>query len=100
MKYRKSQISYIQFKIIKEIPCKFGVHKETNSMEIAEFMRKPLEVKTIPDGTPRGKLSISIETLEGVMTAGIGDYIIKGVNGEFYPCKPDVFEKTYEAVDE
>lgn len=39
-----------------------------------------------------------IKTLEGVMTANIGDYIIKGVNGEFYPCKPDIFEKTYEEV--
>ena len=33
------------------------------------------------------------------MYAEIGDYIIKGVNGEFYPCKPDIFEKTYEVVD-
>jgi uncharacterized protein YeeX (DUF496 family) len=41
---------------------------------------------------------IIIETLEGDMTATIGDYIIKGVNGEFYPCKPDIFEKTYETV--
>lgn len=41
---------------------------------------------------------LKIETLEGVMTASEGDYIIKGVNGEFYPCKPDIFEKTYEAV--
>ena len=40
-----------------------------------------------------------IETLEGEMQASIGDYIIKGVNGEFYPCKPDIFEKTYERVD-
>ena len=39
-----------------------------------------------------------IKTLEGVMTATIGDYIIKGVNGEFYPCKPNIFEKTYEKV--
>ena len=39
---------------------------------------------------------IKIETLEGTMTAQIGDWIIKGVNGEFYPCKPDIFEKTYE----
>lgn len=45
-----------------------------------------------------GKLKI--KTLEGVMTADIGDYIIKGVNGEFYPCKPDIFEKTYEEVKE
>ena len=37
-----------------------------------------------------------IITLEGEMTANIGDYIIKGVKGEFYPCKPDVFETTYD----
>lgn len=41
-----------------------------------------------------------IETLEGNMKAKIGDYIIKGVNGEFYPCKPDIFAKTYEEVTE
>ena len=34
------------------------------------------------------------------MKANIGDYIIKGVNGEFYPCKPDIFDKTYEKVTE
>ena len=42
---------------------------------------------------------IKIETLEGTMTASRGDWIIKGVNGEFYPCKPDIFEKTYELVE-
>jgi len=41
----------------------------------------------------------TIDTLEGQMTALIGDWIIRGVNGEFYPCKPDIFEKTYEIVD-
>jgi hypothetical protein len=40
-----------------------------------------------------------ISTLEGVMTATKGDFIIKGVNGEFYPCKPDIFKKTYELVN-
>lgn len=40
-----------------------------------------------------------IPTLEGDHVASIGDYIIKGVNGEFYPCKPDIFEKTYEMVE-
>lgn len=40
-----------------------------------------------------------IETLEGVMHANYGDYIIRGVNGEIYPCKPDIFEKTYEEVN-
>lgn len=37
-----------------------------------------------------------IDTLEGVMKARVGDYIIKGVHGEFYPCKPDIFHETYE----
>lgn len=38
---------------------------------------------------------VEIGTLEGLMVASIGDYIIKGVEGEFYPCKPDIFKKTY-----
>lgn len=42
---------------------------------------------------------IEINTLEGTMLANIGDYVIKGINGEFYPCKPDIFEKTYEKVE-
>ena len=41
-----------------------------------------------------------IHTLEGDMKANVGDYIITGVNGEQYPCKPDIFEKTYEEVEE
>lgn len=41
---------------------------------------------------------LNIETLEGTHHATIGDYVIKGVHGEFYPCKPDIFEKTYEEV--
>lgn len=41
---------------------------------------------------------VRIETLEGVMSASVGDYIIKGIKGEFYPCKPDIFEMTYEPV--
>ena len=48
----------------------------------------------IPDGT------ITIHTLEGDMLAGIGDWVIQGVQGEFYPCKPDIFASTYEPVEE
>ena len=44
-------------------------------------------------------VGLTISTLEGDMQANVGDYIIKGVNGEFYPCKPDIFEKTYELVE-
>jgi len=46
------------------------------------------------DGVP-----LKIATLEGVMTAQPGDWIIRGVKGEIYPCKPDIFEATYEAVE-
>lgn len=42
---------------------------------------------------------IAIDTLEGTMTAEAGDWIIRGVKGEFYPCKPDVFAATYEPVE-
>lgn len=41
---------------------------------------------------------LQVETMEGIMLARLNDYIIKGVKGEFYPCKPDVFEQTYELI--
>lgn len=62
-----------------------------NEMEIARFIGGNLEM----DGN-----RLLIHTLEGTMTASVGDYVIKGVNGEFYPCKPDIFEKTYDPVAE
>lgn len=45
-----------------------------------------------------GKSSIHIPTLEGEVTASPGDFVIRGVEGEFYPCKPDIFRKTYDEV--
>jgi hypothetical protein len=45
------------------------------------------------------KTTLVIKTLEGDMIASKGDYIIKGVKGEYYPCKPDIFEATYEKVN-
>ena len=65
-----------------------------NSLEIEDFLgRWPWYYGYSPE-------LVMIDTLEGVMSANIGDWIIKGVNGEFYPCKPDIFEKTYERVEE
>ena len=45
-------------------------------------------------------IGIIIPTLEGAMKASMNDYIIKGIQGEFYPCKPSVFEQTYELVEQ
>ena len=47
----------------------------------------------------KGEGGLVIKTLEGDMFANIGDYIIKGVTGEYYPCKPDIFAITYESVE-
>ncbi len=62
------------------------------------FMKAEGDNFYIDHGRVEGGLVI--KTLEGEHVASIGDYIIKGVNGEFYPCKPDVFSKTYERVEE
>ena len=91
---------------------------------MARYRKKPVVIEAVRyDGTPECLIAIQnmgmdpvheswehtdpleqkpkiiIGTLEGTMWASIGDWIIKGVNGEFYPCKPDIFEKTYEPVD-
>lgn len=81
---------------------------------IKKYIKKPIEVEAIQwtgDNTEeieefakehicRNFLEkcLLIETLEGDMKAMISDYIIKGINGEFYPCKADIFEKTYEEI--
>lgn len=86
MKYRKKPV------IIEAIQF------EDNSdriIEIHEFMGGATTRVNYED---KDNPYLKIETLEGTMKASVGDYIIKGVNGEFYPCKPDIFEKTYERV--
>lgn len=65
-------------------------------IELQNFMNAELVINYKEPEQPK----LEIATLEGLMEASIGDYIIKGINGEFYPCKPDIFEKTYEKVGE
>lgn len=85
-----------------------------------KFRKKPVVIEAVQwDGTERGSHDalafaasdnvflvtsdgpdrIEIQTLEGNMCADIGDWIIRGVKGEFYPCRDDIFRMTYEAVD-
>jgi len=52
----------------------------------------------LSDGDKISPEFLAIDTLEGTMKASPGDYIIRGVEGEFYPCKPGIFHKTYERV--
>lgn len=79
-------------------------------MPVTKYRKKPVVIEALhftadtgwdevyefcPDARPRNA-ELYIKTLEGEMHVSEGDYIIKGVNGEFYPCKPDIFEKSYE----
>lgn len=58
-----------------------------------KFVKKPVVVEAYQTDE-----EMYIETLEGLMKADVGDWIIRGVKGECYPCKPDVFDMTYEKV--
>lgn len=76
-----------------------AIQWRANEMLLKEIMDffgglKAIGAKSI--GKHKGNLIIT--TLEGDMTASDGDYIIMGVQGELYPCKPDIFEQTYEPV--
>ena len=59
-----------------------------------KYRKKPVVVEAYQTDK-----ELDIETLEGTMHASVGDYIITGVRGEQYPCKPDIFEQTYEPAD-
>ena len=72
---------------LKEVIDFSGLHESAKKWSWEEY-----EKVVSDDG-------LKIFTLEGKMTADVNDWIIKGVKGEFYPCKPEIFEATYEAVD-
>lgn len=74
-----------------------------NPTEIKEFAGDNVEIEYYDAAYEAGAgpvvATVTIHTLEGDIKANKGDYIIKGVKGEFYPCKPDIFLQTYDAVD-
>jgi hypothetical protein len=92
MKYRKLPVEIEAFRIgIDYIPD--------------WFMNKVSSKEIILNGKSSGfehydDTNCDIKTLEGIMHANYGDYIIKGINNEVYPCKADIFEKIYELVEE
>jgi hypothetical protein len=70
-----------------------------NATEIAEFVGEQFSgYHIVYDQTAEYGEEYTIETLEGDMTVRPNDWIIRGVQGEFYPCKPDIFEATYDEV--
>jgi hypothetical protein len=95
MKYRKKPVVVEAFR--------FGVDFMPEWFN-DEVKKKAVQVWYIPFSESRpneyGFSHCDIRTLEGVMRGNYGDYIIKGVNGELYPCKADIFEKTYEKFED
>ncbi len=83
MKYRKKPV------IVEAIKYTLD-----SSKDVFDFAKGKVRHDLLPRST-----DLRIETLEGTMRVSIGDYIIKGVKDEFYPCKPDIFEQTYEVVE-
>jgi len=77
-----------------------------NWLEVYDFTKDETGMSLITGPHPQiedyghvgNELCVTVETLEGVMTARCGDWIIRGVKGEFYPCKPDIFAATYEPI--
>ena len=70
----------------------------TGTKKSIEDVRNFMDVSAVPSFKEKNKYFITISTLEGQHEASPGDMIIKGVKGEFYPCKPDIFRLTYTEV--
>ena len=90
---RKKQIGETSARIANGIIIKHQLQPVLFRGDNIKYRKKPIIVEAYRTDSP-----IDIETLEGTMHASPGDYIITGVNGEQYPCKPDNFEKTYEPI--
>lgn len=79
----------------KPVEVEARLYTGDNWVDIASWLRE-FDVRIGMTNTG----SASIPTLAGTMYATPGDYIIRGVQGEFYPCKPDIFDATYEEADD
>ena len=94
MKYRKKPVIIEAFQLTKDAALRYFIDKEPLPFGIGLSGSYHTERRSLYSA------HATIKTLEGNMRAELGDWIIKGVKGEFYPCKPDIFEATYEAVED
>lgn len=97
MKYRKKPVTIEAFKYDGDLINRNGEYY------VPKWAAEAHKAGDIFFASPDGKqppTELYIRTLEGVHHASVGDYIIQGVQGEIYPCKPDIFEQTYEPVGE
>lgn len=98
----------------KSTVSKYSAENQQKEVIMNKYQKKPVVIEAIQyDDKPETDIELqeqfgidpvrvsykNIETLEGEMKAHVGDYIIRDVHGELYPCKPDIFSETYQKVD-
>lgn len=95
MKYRKKPV------IIEAFQYDGDLMNSNGEYYVPDWAIKALEDDTLELGSysDSSPCELFVNTLEGQMHVSVGDYIIQGVNGELYPCKPDIFKKTYESAE-
>lgn len=93
MKYRKKPIEIEAFRYDGDLMDSNGKYYVPD-WAVNAFENHVMFYDSLAGGFPPCELFIN--TLEGVHHVSVGDYIIKGIKGELYPCKPDIFERTYE----
>ncbi len=93
MKYRKKPIVIEAFKYDGDLMDKDG------NYYVPQWAVEAFEKKFLFYGIDGDRDELHIMTLEGIHHVSVGDYVIRGVAGELYPCKPDIFELTYEEVE-
>ncbi|MDT2595614.1 hypothetical protein [Enterococcus dongliensis] len=97
MKYRKKPVE------IEAVLLENDIHSISQALNFISGMPFDTEISLLDElAADAAQLAngLVIPTLEGGMTASFGDYIIKGVQGEFYSCNPDIFAQTYEKVED
>lgn len=93
MKFRKKPVVIEAFKYDGDLS------NRDNEFYVPRWAEKAYRNEIIFFDSEKEPGACYIKTLEGNMLVSVGDYVIQGVQGELYPCKPDIFEQTYERVD-
>lgn len=100
MKYRKRPVEIEAMQLVGDNADMFAVYQWVEEHTQGSFAHDTIAVPASGVSIDPATGFMLIATLEGVMQAKPGDWIIRGVQGEFYPCKPDVFTATYEPVEQ
>ena len=97
MKFRKKPVTIEAMRFEAQLIGETIRDFERRAIEVARWCGGKFDCEAKASDPTDVAYWLDIPTLEGVMMASVGDWIIRGVQGEFYPCKPDIFEATYEA---